>query len=85
MAVHLLVAVQLLAWAAYMVVAYLAPDNRQPDQSLEGFVFLCVVAITLCFVPALRLAQRFELQPFAFAIACLPIVAVSTVLILKFL
>lgn len=76
LAVHLLISLQLVLWAGYMLVVYLAPDDRLPDQSLEGFLFLCATAIILCFLPALRLARRFEMQPFAFILAGLPVVAV---------
>jgi len=83
MAVHILIALQLIAWTIYMVFSYLILDRDLPAQSLEGFLFLCAVAIILCFIPALRLAQKFEMQPFAFIVACLPIIAVATTLILQ--
>ncbi|UZD89804.1 hypothetical protein [Cognatishimia activa] len=82
-AVHLLISVQLVLWAGYMVVAYLAPDEKLPAQTLEGFLFLCVVAIILCFFPALRMARSYEMQPFAFIIASLPIIAVAAIVIIQ--
>lgn len=80
-AVHISIALQLVGWTAYMIFAYLAPDHRLPEQSLEGFLFLCIVGIVLCFIPALRMAKSFELQPFAFLLTCLPIVAVAAITI----
>lgn len=83
LAVHLLVSLQLVLWAGYMVVVYLAPESRLPTQSLESYVFLCVVAIILCFFPALRLARNYEMQPFAFLLASLPVFAVVAVVVIQ--
>ncbi|MFY0596480.1 MAG: hypothetical protein JXQ85_08635 [Cognatishimia sp.] len=83
LAVHLMIAAQLIAWVTYMGVAYLGPDDKLPSQSMESFLFLCVTAIILCFVPALRLARNFNMQPFAIGIAALPIIAVATVVIIQ--
>lgn len=81
LAVHVMIALQLLGWVTYMGIAYLAPDDRLPEQSIEGYLFLCLTGIILCFLPALRMARRYEMQPFAFVLAALPILAVATVLI----
>lgn len=83
LAVHLLVSVQVVLWAAYMVVAYLAPEEELPAQSMEGFLFLCATAIILCFFPALRMARSYEMQPFAFFLAGLPVLAVAAILFLQ--
>ncbi|WP_165589518.1 hypothetical protein [Cognatishimia activa] len=83
--IRLLIAFQLLAWVVYMVVAYMAPDEELPDQSLEGFLFLCGVAIILCFFPALRMARSYAAQPFALVLSCLPIIAVGTVTVVRWL
>ena len=66
-----------------MVVAHMAPDEDLPDQSLEGFLFLCGIAIILCFFPALRMARRYAAHPFALMLSCLPIIAVCTVVVVS--
>lgn len=81
LAVHLLVSIQVVLWATYMVVAYLAPEEDLPTQSLEGFLFLCATAIILCFFPALRMANQYERQPFALVLALLPVLAVIAILL----
>lgn len=82
-AVHLLVSIQLVLWTGYMVVAYLAPEDDLPAQSLEGFLFLFATAIILCFFPALRMARRYEMQPFAFFLAGLPVIAVLAIVLVQ--
>lgn len=82
--IHLLIAIQLISWAAYMVFAYLGPEDSLPDQSIEGFIFICLIGVILCFLPALRMARRYDAQPFALLLTCLPIFAVVTVLIIQF-
>ena len=84
LAVHILVSLQLMLWVGYMGVVYLGPEDRLPEQSVEGFLFLCVTAIILCFFPALRMARRYEMQPFAFVLACMPIIAVGAILIVQY-
>lgn len=83
LAVHLLVSLQLVLWAGYMVVAYIAPESRLPAQSLESYVFLCAVAVILCFFPALKMARNYEMQPFALILASLPAFAVLAIVAIQ--
>lgn len=72
--IHILIATQIMAWAVYMTWAYLGPDDKMPEQSLQGYLFVGVISLLLCFVPALRLSKTYEKQPIALVLALLPIV-----------
>lgn len=83
LATRLIIVAQLAAWVGYMLVVYLNPDELASLQSLESYIFICVVGVILCFLPALRLSARYEMQPFAFLLAILPIFTVAFVWIYK--
>lgn len=75
--IHILVAIQIMVWAVYMTWAYLGPDERTPEQSLQGYLFVGVISLLLCFVPALRLSKTYEKQPIALILALLPILVMA--------
>lgn len=70
--IHLLIALQILAWSVAMVFLYLRSKTPAPSQSLEGYIFLGIIAFLLCFVPALRMSKRVRHEPFALLMCCLP-------------
>lgn len=79
--IHILIALQIVSWAGAMVFLYLGSSGPKPAQSLEGYIFLGVIAFLLCFVPALRMATRFKSEPFALLLCCLPTMTFAIVFI----
>lgn len=77
--IHVLIALQIVGWAIAMLFLYLRSNAPAPAQSIEAYIFLGVIAFLLCFVPALRMANRVRQEPFALLMCCLPAITFAIV------
>ncbi len=72
--VHILVSVQIVGWAFVLVIAGLAPTESFTLETSRGHLFLGLISMLLCFIPALRMSHIYAKQPLAFTLALLPLI-----------
>ncbi|MGH1466372.1 MAG: hypothetical protein ACRBBQ_13525 [Cognatishimia sp.] len=71
--VHILISLQIVGWALFTAIALLTADNAALSSNLRGYLFLGVISMIVCFVPAMRYSYRYDRQPIAFFLAVIPL------------
>ncbi|GAA6208216.1 hypothetical protein NBRC116601_15090 [Cognatishimia sp. WU-CL00825] len=79
--VHILISMQIIGWVLFMSLALLTAESANNSGNARGYLFLGIISMIVCFIPAMRYSYRYDRQPIAFFLAVIPVLVLMGVVI----